>query len=175
MNSFIDWLYGTGLLQPSIEWLYGTWASDFANGYRWTWPIAESIHFIGLVLLAGTVGAFDLRLLGLGKGIRPADLHRLLRFGIFGFGLLVITGLLFISGAPEQYFYNSAFHFKAASLCLMGINVALFYSMEFRSIQTLGPTDDAPQAARTMAAISLCLLVAIMLFGRMLTFFRPAF
>jgi hypothetical protein len=57
----------------------------------------------------------------------------------------------------------------------MGINVALFYALEFRSIQALGPTDDAPRAAKTIAAVSLALLVAIMLFGRMLTFFRPAF
>jgi hypothetical protein len=162
-------------MQALIEWLYGTWANHLANDFRWTWPIAESIHFFGLVLLTGTVGMFDLRLLGLAKGIRPADLHRLLRFGLFGFGLLVVTGLLFISGAPEQYFYNRAFHFKAASLALMGINVAIFYSMEFGSIQTLGPADDAPPRAKAIAAFSLALLVAIMLFGRMLTFFRPPY
>jgi hypothetical protein len=33
---------------------------------RWGWPIAESLHFIGLCLLVGCVGTFDLRLLGLG-------------------------------------------------------------------------------------------------------------
>ena len=158
-----------------IQWLYGTWPSHLANDFRWSWPIAESVHFIGLVLLAGTVGVFDLRLLGIAKGVRPADLHRLLKFGIVGFCFSVVTGLLFISGAPEQYFYNSAFHFKAASLALMGINVALFYSLEFPAIKALGPQDDAPGAAKAMAAISLILLVAIMLFGRMLTFFRPVF
>jgi hypothetical protein len=158
-----------------IEWLNGSWAWHLANDYRWSWPIAESIHFFGLVLLTGTVGAFDLRLLGLAKGVRPATLHRQLRFGIAGFGLLLVTGLVFISGAADQYFYNRAFHFKAASLLLMGINVALFYSLEFRSIQSLGPHDDAPPRAKTMAGISLLLLVAIMLFGRMLTFFRPLY
>ena len=162
-------------METLIAWLYSSWPSHLVNDYRWSWPIAESVHFFGLILLTGTVGAFDLRLLGLAKGIRPADLHRLLRFGIAGFGLLVVTGLLFISGAPEQYFYNSAFHLKALSLAAMGINVALFYSLEFRSIQALGPGDDAPRAAKTMAAISLALLVAVMLFGRMLTFFRPPF
>ena len=59
-----------------IQWLYDSWPSHFANDYRWTWPIAESVHFFGIVLLAGTVGAFDLRLLGVIKGIRPAELHR---------------------------------------------------------------------------------------------------
>ncbi|MND06351.1 hypothetical protein D3C83_276730 [compost metagenome] len=57
----------------------------------------------------------------------------------------------------------------------MGINVLLFYSLEFRSVATLGPHDDAPRRAKVMAAMSLFLLVAVMLFGRMLTFFRPAF
>ena len=160
-------------MEALILWLYDSWPSHFANNYRWTWPIAESVHFFGLVLLAGTVGAFDLRLLGLVKGIRPADLHRLLRFGMAGFGLIVITGLLFISGAPEQYFYNSAFHLKVIALTAMGINVLLFYTLEFRTVRALGPDDDAPRAAKIMAGTSLFLLVAVMLFGRMLTFFRP--
>jgi hypothetical protein len=158
-----------------IAWLYDSWPNHFANDYRWTWPIAESVHFFGLVLLAGTVGAFDLRLLGVIKGMRPAELHRLLRVGIAGFGMILITGLLFISGAPEQYFYNSAFHLKVIALTAMGINVLLFYSLEFRTVCALGPHDDAPRAAKLMAGASLFLLVAVMLFGRMLTFFRPAF
>lgn len=158
-----------------IDWLYGGWVSHLMNGYRWTWPIAESVHFTGLILLAGTVGAFDLRLLGLARGIRPAALHRLLRFGIAGFVLSLVTGLMFICGAPEQYFYNHAFHFKAASLLAMGINVSLFYRLEFATVRALGPDERAPRRAQVMAAISLFLLVAVMLFGRMLTFFRPPY
>ena len=30
----------------------------------WGWPIAESIHFVGLTLLFGSIAAWDLRLLG---------------------------------------------------------------------------------------------------------------
>lgn len=160
-------------MEGLIEWIYGTWPSHFANDFRWTWPIAESIHFFGLVLLAGTVGAFDLRVVGAFRGVRPADLHRLLRFGIAGFVMLFVTGLLFISGAPEQYFYNYSFHAKLIALTLTGINVVIFYSMEFRSIQALGPDDPAPTPARIMCGFSLVLLAAVMLFGRMLTFFRP--
>jgi hypothetical protein len=162
-------------MEALIDWLLGTWASHLVNDYRWSWPIAETIHFTGLVLLTGTVGAFDLRLLGLAKGIRPGDLHRLLVFGLAGFALLVTTGLLFISGAPDQYFYNRAFHLKAIALTAMGINVALFYSLEFKAVKALGPHDEAPAAATAIAAVSLALLIAVMLFGRMLTFFRPPY
>lgn len=158
-----------------IDTLFNSWASHLVNDYRWSWPIAESIHFIGLTLLAGTVGAFDLRLLGVIRGVRPATLHRLLRVGVAGFFLLLVTGLLFISGAPDQYFYNKAFHLKVIALAAMGINAALFYRLEFPSIQALGPDDAAPRAAKVMATVSLLLLAAIMLFGRMLTFFRPTY
>jgi len=158
-----------------IRWLLDSWASHLVNDYRWSWPIAETLHFIGLTVMAGTVGAFDLRLLGLLKGFRPAELHRLLRFGLGGFVLSVVTGLLFISGAPDQYFYNSAFHLKALCLGLMGLNVLLFYTLEFREVRALGPGDAASGRAKLMASVSLTLIVAIMLFGRMLTFFRPVY
>ena len=57
---------------------------DVMLNTRWGWPMAESIHFIGLTLLVGTVGMFDLRLLGVAKQIAPAALHRLIRYGVAG-------------------------------------------------------------------------------------------
>ena len=71
-------------LPQIIHWLTHTPVNTLVMDYRWTWPISESLHFCGLVLMTGTVGAFDLRVLGLGKGIAPAALHRSLRFGIAG-------------------------------------------------------------------------------------------
>jgi len=156
-----------------IDWILATPPSYFILHYGWVWPVSETLHFIGLVLMAGTVGVFDLRLLGLGKGIAPAPLHKLLRWGIAGFVISVLTGLLFISGAPDQYFFNSAFHVKLACLTLTGINVVLFYSLEFRAVRAMGPFDTAPLRARLMAGASFVLLIAVMCAGRMLTFFRP--
>jgi hypothetical protein len=111
--------------------------------------------------------------LGLGRGVAPATLHRSLRFGVAGFVVSVITGSLFIFGQPDQYFYNDAFKVKAVCLLLLGLNVAAFYSIEARKVLALGPMDQASPRAKGFAAISLCLLVAIMCAGRMLTFFRP--
>lgn len=158
-----------------IDWITSTQLSWFVTNYRWVWPASETLHFCGLVLMAGTVGMFDLRLLGVGKGIAPAALHRLLRWGITGFGVSVLTGTLFIAGTPEQYFYNAAFKLKVICLLLLGCNVLLFYSLEFQRVKALGPYDDTPLAAKWMASVSLTLLVAIMCCGRMLTFFRPPF
>lgn len=158
-----------------IDWLTSTPINAFVMGYRWVWPISESLHFCGLVLMAGTVGTFDLRLLGLARGIPPAVLHRALRFGLIGFAVSVITGSLFIFGQPDQYFYNDAFKVKAVCLVLLGLNAAAFYRLEARSVFALGAASEAPPRAKLIACASLTLLVLIMLSGRMLTFFRPLF
>lgn len=160
-------------LPDVIAWLTSTPVNTLVMDYRWTWPIAESLHFCGLALMVGTVGTFDLRLLGLVRGLSPAALHRSIRFGLAGFVISAITGSLFIFGQPDQYFYNDAFKVKVVCLTLLGINVCAFYWLEARQVLALGPSDDAPLRAKTIAAISLTLLVAIMCAGRMLTFFRP--
>ena len=160
MDAFIDWIVSTRL-------------SWFVLEYRWVWPISESVHFCGLTLLAGTVGLLDLRLLGLVRGIAPGTLHATLPWGLAGFGASVITGVMFISGMPDQYFYNDAFKLKVVFLALMGANAAFFYWREFAGVRALGPHDDAPRSTKVVAAASLFFLIAVMLCGRMITFFRP--
>ena len=63
----------------------------------WAWPIAESLHFIGLCLLVGSIGAFDLRLLGVMKRVPIAAVHRFIPFGIAGFVINICSGLMFLS------------------------------------------------------------------------------
>ena len=160
-------------LPQIIAWLTSTPVNHLVMDYRWTWPIAESLHFCGLALMVGTVGTFDLRLLGLGKGISPAALHRSIRFGLVGFAVSVVTGALFIFGQPDQYFYNNAFKVKVVCLTLLGLNVCAFYMLESRQVLAIDAGEDAPVRAKFFAAVSLTLLVAIMCAGRMLTFYRP--
>ena len=162
-------------MEAFIDWIVSTRLSWFVTEHRWVWPIAESIHFCGLTLLAGTVGLFDLRVLGLAKGVAPGTLHEALPWGLAGFGASVVTGVMFISGTPDQYFYNEAFLLKAVLLALMGANAALFYRREFAGVRSLGPHDDAPRSAKIVAAASLALLLGVMLCGRMITFFRPPY
>jgi hypothetical protein len=162
MDAFIDWIVSTPL-------------SYFVTENGGVWPVLESIHFCALTVLAGTVGLFDLRLLGLAKGIAPSTLHATLRWGLVGFGASVVTGVMFISGTPDQYFYNDAFLLKVVFLVLMGANAALFYWREWASVRALGPHDDAPRSAKIVATASLVFLVAVTLCGRMITFFRPPY
>ena len=69
----------------------------------WGWPIAEVIHFFGLCLLFATVGMFDLRMMGLARGVSMKELHRLVPVGVAGYLLCAATGFCFIVSAPGQY------------------------------------------------------------------------
>ena len=140
---------------------------------RWGWPICESLHFVGLSLLIGMIGTFDLRLLGVAKPIPIAALHRLVPFGILGYLINVITGSMFLMTEPDQYIYNPSFHLKMLFMAVAGINVLAFYLVVFRMVKASGPGGDAPRSAKLIAATSLCCWIGVIVCGRMLTFFRP--
>jgi hypothetical protein len=148
---------------------------DVMLNTRWGWPMAESIHFIGLSLLVGTVGMFDLRLLGVAKQIPPAALHRLIKYGVAGFIGNVLTGICFLSGAPDQYIYNWSFRWKLVFLTVAGLNILVFYSSFFRRVRDLGEDEAIPVGARVVGAVSICCWIGVITAGRLLTFYRPYF
>ena len=139
----------------------------------WGWPIAESLHFLGLCLLVGCIGTFDLRLLGVARRVPIATVHRFIPFGIAGFAINAITGALFLFTEPDQYIYNVSFHWKLLFLTIGGCNAGLFYLTSYR--QAFGDTAllDAPRRAKVIAATSLAAWTGVITCGRLLTFYRP--
>jgi hypothetical protein len=96
--------------------------------------------------------------------------------GIAGYALNIITGIVFFFGYPEQYAYNDAFYFKAAFMGIAGFNILAFYGTSaFRVVKTLGPNADVPGKIKLIAATSLSMWIAVLICGRLLTFFRPPF
>jgi uncharacterized membrane protein len=139
----------------------------------WTWPIIESLHFLGLCLLVGAIGTFDLRLLGIGRRVPIASVHRLVPWGIAGFALNITTGIMFVLTEPDQYIYNPAFHLKLTFITIAGLNAGMFYVTSYRRAFGPAATLDAPARARVIAAISLTAWVVVIVCGRMITFYRP--
>ena len=142
---------------------------------KWGWPLCETLHFLGLSMLVGTIGLFDLRVLGLAKRIPITPLHRLAPWGIAGYALNVVTGLMFLTTYPYQYVYNSAWLIKMLLMGFAGANAIIFNLFIFRKVDLLGPGDDAPLVAKFMAGFSLCLWILIIYAGRLIAFYRPAF
>jgi hypothetical protein len=159
------------------SWLHATaLGAAMGGGVSWLWPLCETLHFIGMAMLFGCIGALDFRLLGLAKELPIEPLNRLVPFGILGFAINLLTGFLFYIGEPGQYATNGAFWLKMLFILLAGLNVGAFYVLGIhRRVAPLGPGEDAPPSAKVIGATSLVLWAGVMYWGRMLPFIGNSF
>lgn len=147
---------------------------DAMVNVTWTWAASETVHFIGLSLLFGVVLLVDLRMLGFVKGIPYTVLHRLLPWGVLGFGVNVVTGMLFFVGAPTSFYVtNGLFFWKLALILVAGAN-ALYFTA-FDQPWKLGAKDTPPAAAKFAAASGILLWLGVLFCGQMLPFFGHSF
>ena len=136
-----------------------------ANQYWWAFMMA--MHFVGLVLVVGAFGLFNLRVLGFAKQLPIGSLNALVPWGLAGFGINLVSGLLAFIGMPAFYTYNIAFVLKIAAVLLAGASLALFYlTSAFRDCEAVGPGGDAPWRAKVVSGASLVLWFAIIVLGR---------
>ena len=140
---------------------------------HWGWPASETVHFIGLTLLFGPVVVWDLRLLGLGRRIPIGALHALVPWVLIGYATTAVSGVAFLMTEPLEYIYNPAFQFKVLFMALAGLNALAFYLTVGRRTLARGADEEAPRAAKVMAVASLFLWLAVIVCGRLLTFYRP--
>jgi hypothetical protein len=141
----------------------------------WGWPFIESVHFLGLCLLIGAVGLFDLRMLGIARGIPLEALHKLVPVGVLGFAINVTSGFMFLVSAPDQYLFNPAFQMKMLFMALAGVNMLLFYRVVYAAVKQTGDEALPPRLAMIMGAVSLTCWTLVISFGRLITVFRPPY
>jgi hypothetical protein len=158
-----------------VVWLKSTPLSIAITSHVWVWPLAETLHFIGLALVLGVAGFFDLRLMGFMKRVPLGAARDLLRFAVAGFLINLATGLVFLIGQPEQYAHNRAWWFKVGFLALAGLNALLFETIVGPRTAELGADADTPPSAKLVGALSLFSWLGVLYWGRMLPFIGNAF
>ena len=166
-------------METIVGALGSPWMQDLMNDFGWLWPICETLHFMGMVLLIGTVGLFDVRMLGLARGLPGAPFNYLIPWGLGGFAVNMITGLMFVAGnrfAVVEYGQNPAFKWKLAFMALAAANAALFYvSGVGKRVERLQPGESAPASAKVVATAGLTLWIGVICFGRLLPYLGDAF
>ena len=143
----------------ALEALEATGLAQHLRASRWTYPLVNTGHVVGIALLVGSVVPMDLRLLRVVPGPDPDEVAAFLRpFAIMG---LVLAGgfgaLLFAAGATD-YAQSGWFRLKMALLVLALTNAALHVR--------LGSA--RPRLGRAAAAASLLLWPLVLLCGRMI-------
>ena len=162
-------------LMPFAQWLRATPASVWINSSTWIWPLCESLHFMGLSLLVGITGFFDLRLMGFFKRVSIGAARDLMPYALVGFAVNVITGLVFLTGLPEQYAGNPVWWYKVGFLMLAGLNALVYETRLSAKVLALEPGADTPTTVKLVGLASLVSWFAVLYCGRMLAFIGDAF
>jgi hypothetical protein len=92
------------MLEPYARYLQMTPIAIFLQSQAgWLWPLCETLHFIGLAMLIGATGFFDLRLMGFMKRIPVTVAREFMPLALWGFGINLVTGIQFFLAQPYQY------------------------------------------------------------------------
>jgi len=139
--------------------------------WLWLYPSVEIVHIVGFAILVGSVAMFDLRVLGLSKGISVRALSRhLLPWSLGALLLIVPSGLLMFSAHATDFLGNRAFQLKMALLLSAGMNAAYFRMGPYQSVKSWDVDAPAPPAAKLSVALSLALWVGVISCGRLLAY-----
>jgi len=145
---------------------------NYVRDTPWPWVTAETLHFVGLSILIGVLALINLRLLGFMKNFSPTLLMRLLPWGMVGYAINAMTGMLFFAASPQQYYDNPAFFWKLIFLMLGGANIVYF---TFDHGWQVEAGREVPSLSKILAVSSLFLWIGVMYWGSMLPFIGNAF
>ncbi len=154
------------------QWLEGSsWATAIHQSL-WLFPMIETAHLFGIVLLVGATSALDLRLIGLTMKGEPVSrmAGRLLPWAWAGLTIQVLTGFCLFASEATRCYENPAFRVKMVMLVLAGLNAVIFHQTVYRSISNWDQTQVTPVAAKFAGCCSILLWFGIVAAGRWIAF-----
>ena len=158
-----------------VNWLQSTALARLVLETPWIWPACETLHFVGLALVIGIAGLFDLRLMGFMTRVPVAAIMQMRPWAAVGVGINVVTGVIFFVATPEQYMWNAAWWAKVLFLAIAITNIAFFETRHGRELLTMAPGTRTPVSFKVAGVVSIVSWLAVLYFGRMLPFLGNAF
>lgn len=151
-------------IQCMTQWMSESALHHYIVAHSYVWPTLESLHFIGLCLLFGSLLLIDLRALGVSAATPFEVVEKFLFVAITGFVINLSTGIAFLFGDPERYFDNPSFQLKMVCIVLALLN-AVYFSLSMKKRHKRITVD-----MKWAAALSLVLWVAVIVFGRLIPY-----
>ncbi|MGD9843475.1 MAG: DUF6644 family protein [Steroidobacteraceae bacterium] len=152
-----------------IAWMASTSIAHFMGDWQWAWPWAETIHFIGMSLLFGSILVMDVRLIGFfRKEISLHAVHALTLWGLVGFLLNLVTGVAFVLKDAERYFSNPDFWFKMICILLAGVNFLVFWFVIRKQLEPLADDANVGISAKAVGFSSILLWFLVIWGGRLI-------
>ena len=136
------------------------------------YPWIESTHVLSICFFVGILIFVDLRLMGTAfNQLSISEMNaRVLPWSIFGFGLMVITGLLLFYAIPVRTYHSIFFRFKLILIFLAGVNAFLFHRQMRLNGKAWDKSKDIPRSVHLQAIFSLLLWAVVIISGRMIAY-----
>ena len=156
------------LLEHFVDWLAKTPVSQSIKEIGWIIPTVQTIHILAIAAVVGSMALLDLRVLGIAARAQSLSSvsQRLLPWVWRALIVLLLSGLVLVTGEPGRSLVNTIFQVKMA-LVIVAATLTFFLQ---RSLQTGAAGDKAPGAAKTIAAVSLLVWVLIVFAGRWIAY-----
>jgi len=150
-----------------FRWIANSPLADWVVSSPYIWPTLESIHFVSLCVLMGSLLVVDLRLIGVFREPIARTVAFLIRLSLLAFAVNLSTGVLFFFGYTAKYVNNPAFEIKLTLIAIAGLN-ALYYRWR---LPNLVNTREVTRSSIAVGCISLALWSGVIVCGRMITFY----
>jgi len=156
-------------LLTAAAWLDAVGIGPWARGSSVIYPVVNTLHLLGLVMLVGGIGIVDLRIVGAWPSLPIDALSRALTpVAVGGLILMVGSGAILFAADGTALARSDIFLRK-----LVLIGAALANAVAFRVLwrdRQAGWTGRVPVAARAMAALSLLLWLSVGALGRWIAY-----
>ncbi|MGA5691804.1 hypothetical protein [Cytobacillus pseudoceanisediminis] len=159
------------LLNSILVLLQDSALGEAARSTPYLYPVLESLHILGIVVLVGPAFAFDLRLLGIGRRLISVTkaARYLLPIAHIGLTIVILTGIPLLSAQATIIAGSGAAPWKLGLLILAAINIAVFHNGVYRRVDAWNDAA-APSAACVAAAVSLIVWTGVIFAGRLLAY-----
>jgi hypothetical protein len=160
------------LISIICQWLEQTSIGTTIRESLWLFPVIETVHIFGIILLVGGTSILDLRLMGLTFRDEPVTklAGRFLPWAWAGFIIQVLTGILMFSSEATKMYINTAFQIKMLMIVAAGVNAFVFHSLAYQSVGTWEKDPVAPVSARIAGLISILFWFGIVAAGRWIAY-----
>jgi hypothetical protein len=136
----------------------------------WAFPTLETLHFIGLIFLMGSLYVMDLRLMGFARAMPISAVLRLVPVSVIGFLINLTTGTLFLFTDPYRYYPNLAFRLKMLAILLAGLNLLWFkFALNLKALEAENAREPG-LTVRWIGGISMLLWTSVIVLGRMIPY-----
>ncbi|MDX1561478.1 MAG: DUF6644 family protein [Gammaproteobacteria bacterium] len=157
------------MIDSVFIWISDSALATWVISSPFIWPTLESIHFVSLCVLFGSLLLIDLRLIGFYRERCSPMVDWLIKLTLAAFAVNLVTGVLFFFGNTFKYVDNSAFELKLVLILIAGAN-AVFYKLRLSDIVA---GNEVTRSSVFVGSLSLLLWAGVIICGRMITFYAP--